>query len=99
MPEVWHVKLSFTTTIHEVALLLNVSDVTVWRMCGRGGLPCIRVGRGFRVRDDWQQWLIEKSKELQAEEREIYRKERFTIAMRRAATKVQQAQEAPRRPA
>ena len=42
-------------TVKEVAAFLNVAEVTVRRMTGRGDLPCYRVGnrneRRFRMRD------------------------------------------------
>ncbi len=40
-------------TVKEVAVYLRVSRVTVWRLCQRGTLPALRVGRNWRIhRDD-----------------------------------------------
>ncbi len=38
-------------TAQEVAELLRVSTMTVYRLIKAGDLPAIRVGRSFRVRD------------------------------------------------
>lgn len=38
-------------TAQEVAELLRVSSMTVYRLIKAGDLPAIRVGRSFRVRD------------------------------------------------
>ena len=34
----------------EVARLLGVGQVTVWRWCREGALPCAKIGRKWRVR-------------------------------------------------
>ncbi len=39
-------------TVNEVADLLRVSRMTVYRLIKQGDLPAVRVGRGFRVRED-----------------------------------------------
>ncbi len=39
-------------TVQEVADLMRVSTMTVYRMIRSGDLPAVRVGRSFRVRDD-----------------------------------------------
>ena len=36
-------------TVTEVAKLLKVANMTVYRMVGTGELPAVRVGRSFRV--------------------------------------------------
>jgi excisionase family DNA binding protein len=38
-------------TVQEVAELLRVSTMTVYRTIKAGDLPAVRVGRAFRVRD------------------------------------------------
>jgi excisionase family DNA binding protein len=38
-------------TVQEVADLLRVSSMTVYRLIKGGDLPAVRVGRSFRVRD------------------------------------------------
>jgi excisionase family DNA binding protein len=38
-------------TVQEVAQLLRVSSMTVYRLIKAGDLPAVRVGRAFRVRD------------------------------------------------
>lgn len=38
-------------TVSEVAALLRVSRMTVYRLIKQGDLPAIRVGRGYRVRE------------------------------------------------
>lgn len=46
---------SFSTsrflTVQEVAELMRVSTMTVYRLIKSGDLPAVRVGRSFRVRD------------------------------------------------
>lgn len=39
-------------TVAEVANLLRVSNMTVYRLVQSGQLPAIRVGRSYRIRDD-----------------------------------------------
>jgi excisionase family DNA binding protein len=43
-------KASFLT-VQEVAKLMRVSSMTVYRLIKAGELPAVRVGRSFRVRD------------------------------------------------
>jgi excisionase family DNA binding protein len=38
-------------TVQEVADLMRVSTMTVYRIIKAGELPAVRVGRSFRVRD------------------------------------------------
>ncbi len=38
-------------TVQEVAGLMRVSPMTVYRLIKSGDLPAVRVGRSFRVRD------------------------------------------------
>ena len=38
-------------TVQEVADLMRVSTMTVYRLIKSGELPAVRVGRSFRVRD------------------------------------------------
>lgn len=39
-------------TIAEVAALMRVSKMTVYRLVHNGELPAVRVGRSFRVSED-----------------------------------------------
>jgi excisionase family DNA binding protein len=39
-------------TVQEVATLMRVSSMTVYRLIKAGDLPAVRVGRSFRVRAD-----------------------------------------------
>lgn len=39
-------------TVAEVAAMMRVSKMTVYRLVHSGGLPAVRVGRSFRVRED-----------------------------------------------
>jgi excisionase family DNA binding protein len=38
-------------TVQEVAELMRVSSMTIYRLINSGELPAVRVGRSFRVRD------------------------------------------------
>lgn len=52
-------------TVQEVASLLRVSPMTVYRLIKSADLPAVRVGRSFRVRDsDVDQYL--ESRYIQA---------------------------------
>ena len=39
-------------TVAEVAAMMRVSKMTVYRLVHGGDLPAVRVGRSFRVRED-----------------------------------------------
>jgi excisionase family DNA binding protein len=39
-------------TVAEVASLLRVSNMTVYRLVQSGQLPAVRVGRSYRIRED-----------------------------------------------
>ena len=39
-------------TVGEVAALLRVSNMTVYRLVQAGRLPAVRVGRSYRIRED-----------------------------------------------
>jgi excisionase family DNA binding protein len=39
-------------TVSEVARVLRVSKMTVYRLIRQGDLPAVRIGRGFRIRED-----------------------------------------------
>jgi excisionase family DNA binding protein len=39
-------------TVGEVAAALRVSNMTVYRLINAGGLPAVRVGRSFRLREE-----------------------------------------------
>jgi excisionase family DNA binding protein len=36
-------------TVPEVVAILRVSAMTVYRQCNSGELPCVKVGRSFRI--------------------------------------------------
>jgi excisionase family DNA binding protein len=38
--------------VSEVARVLRVSKMTVYRLIRQGDLPAVRIGRGFRIRED-----------------------------------------------
>ena len=39
-------------TVAEVAGMLRVSNMTVYRLVQAGALPAVRVGRSYRIRED-----------------------------------------------
>lgn len=39
-------------TVAEVAALLRVSNMTVYRLVQAGAIPALRVGRSYRIRED-----------------------------------------------
>lgn len=48
-------------TVAEVASLLRVSNMTVYRLVQAGALPAIRVGRSYRIREeDVDKYLSER---------------------------------------
>jgi excisionase family DNA binding protein len=48
-------------TVGEVASVLRVSNMTVYRLINAGELPAVRIGRSFRVRsEDFDQYLAER---------------------------------------
>lgn len=46
-----HAKAKFLT-VAEVATLLRVSNMTVYRLITAGELPAVRVGKSYRLRED-----------------------------------------------
>ncbi len=40
------------STVNEVAQLMRVSKMTVYRLINQGDLPAVRIGRGFRIREE-----------------------------------------------
>ncbi len=48
-------------TVNEVADLLRVSRMTVYRLIKQGDLPALRVGRGYRIREqDVHRYLTDR---------------------------------------
>lgn len=48
-------------TVSEVAAMLRVSPMTVYRLINAGELPAVRIGRSFRVREqDLDRYLLER---------------------------------------
>lgn len=48
-------------TVGEVAAMLRVSPMTVYRRINAGELPAVRIGRSFRVREeDLDRYLVER---------------------------------------
>ena len=45
----------------DVATYLGVGQVTVWRWCRDGNLPCLKVGREWRIRRDALVRFLERS--------------------------------------
>ena len=39
-------------TVNEVAQLMRVSKMTVYRLINQGDLPAVRIGRGYRIREE-----------------------------------------------
>jgi excisionase family DNA binding protein len=39
-------------TVNEVSQLLRVSKMTVYRLINQGDLPAVRIGRGYRLREE-----------------------------------------------
>ena len=48
-------------TVAEVAAVMRVSKMTVYRLVHGGELPAVRVGRSFRVREDDVNEYLRKS--------------------------------------
>ena len=48
-------------TIAEVATMMRVSKMTVYRLVHNGELPAVRVGRSFRVREEDANEYLRKS--------------------------------------
>lgn len=46
-------------TAEEAAAYLRVSIETIWRWCKEGRLPAFQIGRGWRIRRDRLEQLIE----------------------------------------
>ena len=46
-----HARARFLT-VNEVAELLRLSDMTVYRLIKKGELPAVRIGRSYRLRED-----------------------------------------------
>jgi excisionase family DNA binding protein len=51
--------------IEEVARLLGVGQVTVWRWCREGALPCAKIGRKWRVRRGTLDEFVRRSERAQ----------------------------------
>ena len=51
--------------IEEVARLLGVGQVTVWRWCREGALPCAKIGRKWRVRRGALDEFVRRSERAQ----------------------------------
>ena len=47
--------------VSEVAKYLGVSEVTVYRWCRNGRLPCLKIGRGLRIRQSALETFLEHS--------------------------------------
>jgi excisionase family DNA binding protein len=48
-------------TVGEVAAVLRVSNMTVYRLINSGELPAVRIGRSFRVRgEDFDRYLADR---------------------------------------
>jgi excisionase family DNA binding protein len=39
-------------TVNEVAQLMRVSKMTVYRLIKQGDLPAVRIGKGYRIREE-----------------------------------------------
>jgi excisionase family DNA binding protein len=48
-------------TVGEIATVLRVSNMTVYRLINAGQLPAVRIGRSFRLREeDLDRYLTEQ---------------------------------------
>ena len=48
-------------TVGEVASVLRVSNMTVYRLINSGDLPAVRIGRSFRLRsEDFDRYLADR---------------------------------------
>jgi excisionase family DNA binding protein len=45
----------------DVAALMGVKETTVWRWCREGNLPCLKVGKHWRVRREALEDFLERS--------------------------------------
>lgn len=55
-------------TVGEVAALMRVSNMTVYRLIKAGQLPAIRVGKNYRIRrQDVEQYLTDRSVNIPGE--------------------------------
>jgi excisionase family DNA binding protein len=45
----------------DVAAYLGVGSVTVWRWCREGSLPCMKIGRGWRIRREALEKFLKRS--------------------------------------
>jgi excisionase family DNA binding protein len=45
----------------DVAAFLGVGQVTIWRWCREGSLPCLKIGREWRIRREALQRFLERS--------------------------------------
>jgi excisionase family DNA binding protein len=45
----------------DVAAYLGVGSVTVWRWCRDGSLPCLKIGRGWRIRREALEGFLKRS--------------------------------------
>ncbi len=53
-------------TVGEVATMLRVSNMTVYRLIKNGEMPAVRVGKGYRIREsELQRFLEERSVRVQ----------------------------------
>ena len=50
--------------VEEVAEYLGVGQVTVYRWCREGSLPCLKIGRRWRVRRDALAGVLEEERAL-----------------------------------
>ncbi|MBA2324377.1 MAG: helix-turn-helix domain-containing protein [Actinomycetota bacterium] len=48
-------------TVSEVAAMLRLSKMTIYRLMDKGKLPALRVGRSFRIPRDSVRALLEDS--------------------------------------
>ena len=44
-----------------VAAYLGVGSVTVWRRCREGVLPCLKIGRGWRIRREALEGFLKRN--------------------------------------
>jgi excisionase family DNA binding protein len=54
-------------TVHEVAAIMRVSNMTVYRLIRAGDLKAARVGRGYRIRESEVDAYLDRGASLDGE--------------------------------
>jgi excisionase family DNA binding protein len=65
MPGVGNLPQKDLLDVDDVASFLGVGHVTIWRWCREGALPCIKVGRAWRLRREVLEEFLRSSERSQ----------------------------------